>query len=83
MVCVSNNSFDFNNGLIKKIDGGFLSAQNISLGADNGICVALILSLLHENLSVGIEAVLTSEEENTMNGAKMLDCSKLKIYLIH
>lgn len=78
MVCVSNNNFDFNNGLIKKIDGDFLSSVGTSLGADNGIGVALILSILQEDLSVGIEAVLTSEEETTMNGAKTLDCSNLQ-----
>ena len=33
--------------------------------------------MLQEDLPLGIEAVFTSEEETTMNGAKQLDFTKL------
>lgn len=75
MVCVSNNSnFDFQKQPIKiKINGDILSAQNTTLGADNGLGVSAILSLLCEDLPLGMVAIFTSEEETTMNGAKTVD----------
>jgi len=75
MVCVSNDpNFDFRKQPIKtKINGDILSADNTTLGADNGLGVSAILSLLCEDLPVGIIAIFTSEEETTMNGAKTID----------
>ncbi|MBQ2892080.1 MAG: hypothetical protein IJE45_04230 [Bacilli bacterium] len=79
MVCVSDKDFDFeNSALTKTVNGDFLSAKNTSLGADNRIGVAVIMSLLLEDLPVGIEAVFTSEEETTMFGASKIDFSKLQ-----
>lgn len=84
MVCVSkNNDFDFENNQIKiNTDGDILSAHETSLGADNGLGVSAILSLLCEDLPCGITAIFTSEEETTMKGAigldkKYLDCKNL------
>lgn len=84
MVCVSkNNDFDFKINPIKtKVDGDILSACDTSLGADNGLGVSAILSLLCEDFSCGITAIFTTEEETTMNGAigidpKYLQCKNL------
>ena len=75
MVCVSNNlNFDFQRqSIITKIDGDILSAQNTTLGADNGLGISAILSLLCEDFPLGIVAIFTSEEETTMNGAKSIE----------
>lgn len=80
MVCVKspNSKTDF------KIDGiqikkcfGNLYANKTTLGADNGIGVAIILAILNSNLKVNIEAVFTTEEETTMQGAFNINHKKL------
>lgn len=81
MVCDSEGSYDFdNNGIRWYKEDGFYRAFKTTLGADNGVGMAIILAILHDNsLShPPIEAVFTSEEETTMNGAKFLDYKKLK-----
>lgn len=81
MVCASNESYDFDNkGIDWYIEDGFYKAKYSTLGADNGIGVALILSILHDSALVHppIEAVFTAQEETTMIGAKFLNYSKLK-----
>lgn len=81
MVCVKikNSNFDFDSQGIELLNkNGYLTAVDTSLGADNGIGVAMILSLLDENFPMNVEAVFTSEEETTMNGAMHLDYSKIK-----
>ena len=62
------------------IDGDFLKANKTTLGADDGIGVAVILAILEsDNIShPPIEAVLTSDEEIGMIGATALDMSRLK-----
>ncbi|WP_162150799.1 aminoacyl-histidine dipeptidase [Acholeplasma equifetale] len=78
MVCVKtpNAEIDFARDAIEPvIEGEFLKAKNSSLGADNGIGVAMILSLLEENIPLNVEALFTSEEETTMKGAKKFDIS--------
>ena len=81
MVCVKSpkSSVDFKKDpitLIKK--GNFLKAKETSLGADDGIGVALILDILDSDIPCNIEAVFTSEEETTMQGAYKIDVKKLK-----
>lgn len=81
MVCVKskNSKYDFDiQGIEVLNENGYLHAIDTSLGADNGIGVAMILSILDENFPMNIEAVFTTEEETTMNGASNLDYSKLK-----
>jgi len=82
MVCEKNDQtvFDFfTQGIKLKFEGDYVSADGTTLGADNGVGVAMILALLtdpsvkHPNL----EAVLTSAEETTMLGASKLDYSKI------
>lgn len=80
MVCVKEQDYDFDFAtmplrLMER--DGFLSAYKTSLGADNGIGVAMILSLLEEDNSFNIEALFTTDEESTMQGATNFDYSKL------
>ena len=80
MVCDSEDAYDFdNNGIRWYKEDGFYRAFKSTLGADNGVGMAIILSILGDNsLShPPIEAVFTSEEETTMNGAKFLDYKKI------
>lgn len=66
-------------GLEIYIDGDYITANSTTLGADNGIAVAMILSIL-ESDSIAhppIEAVFTTDEETGMYGAKALDMSVL------
>ncbi len=73
--------FDFEKEGIKPyIDGDFVRAKGTTLGADNGIAIAIVMviledkSLEHPNL----EAVFTVDEEIGLIGAASIDCSKLK-----
>lgn len=80
MVCVSDDAnFDFleNPIEVQEIDG-YLQANHTTLGADNGIGVAQILNILDSDISCNIEAVFTSSEETTMDGAIHFDTSLLK-----
>lgn len=57
----------------------YIKANNTTLGADNGIGVAIALSILDDkNLKhPKLEVIFTTEEETTMNGAKNIDVSML------
>lgn len=83
MVCQvsADSSHDFfEKGPQIIVDGDFLKADNTTLGADDGIGVAVILAIL-ESESIShppIEAVLTTDEEIGMIGAASLDMSKFK-----
>ena len=83
MVCekIKNSIHDFNKDAIEIIEkDGFLRAKDTTLGADNGIGVAYILSILDSTtiLHPKLEAIFTTQEETTMNGVKYLDGSKIK-----
>lgn len=52
-------------------EGEYLSAKESSLGADNGIGVALMLLLISEN--VAVDALFTADEEIGLVGARALD----------
>ncbi|MGM0686799.1 MAG: beta-Ala-His dipeptidase [Promethearchaeati archaeon] len=62
-------------------NGEWVDAEGTTLGADNGIGVALALALLiEEDLSHGpIEVLLTVDEETGLTGAFGLDVDKLPI----
>ncbi len=81
MVCqkTTDCKIDFlNEGIETYTDGDFLKAKNTTLGADNGIAVAMILALLESDLPLpSIEAVFTTDEEIGMLGAAKLDTSIL------
>lgn len=81
MVCVKTpkSNHDFTKDGIKIIrKGEYLTALNTTLGADDGIGVALILEILDTIKECNIEAVFTSSEETTMIGAYNLNTKKLK-----
>lgn len=79
----SDVNHDFLNDPIKLIvDGDIIRADGTTLGADNGIAVAMGLALLdsdqykHPNICF----VITSEEETGMDGAFALDGNLIKGY---
>ncbi len=83
MVCQKEEGYeiDFANESIKPyVDGDFIKAQGTTLGADNGIAVAMIMAILEsdEYAHPAIEAVFTTDEETGMDGALNLDMSLLK-----
>lgn len=67
-------------GLDIYVDGDYIKANGTTLGADNGIAVAMILAILESDdiAHPPIEAVFTTDEETGMYGAKALDMSVLK-----
>ncbi len=82
MVCqkTEDATTDFiNRGIELFVDGDFLKAKKTTLGADNGIAVAMILAILEsDNIThPPIEAVFTSDEEIGLIGAGKLDMTVL------
>lgn len=80
MVCQKSSDaiFDFEkDSLDIFVEGDFVKAKNTTLGADNGIGVAIILAILadRELPHPPIEAVFTTDEEIGMIGASQLDFS--------
>ncbi|MDD2481131.1 MAG: aminoacyl-histidine dipeptidase [Lutispora sp.] len=83
MVCEKNADVDhdFEKDPLKlRIIDDNIYATGTTLGADNGIGVAMALAILEDNTlqHPPLEVVLTSDEERGMVGATNLDCSKLK-----
>ena len=81
MVCASDEEYDFDNkGIEWYIEDGFYKAKGTTLGADNGVGIAIILAILNDSSLAHppIEALFTAQEETTMNGAKFLNYKKLK-----
>jgi tripeptide aminopeptidase len=64
------------------VDGGWESAGDTILGADNKAAVAMLLALAHraavEGSPVGVELVFTVSEEPGLWGAKALDIAQLR-----
>ena len=78
MVCEKNSdsSHDFlRDGLTLKVVDGMLWADGTTLGADNGIAVAMMLALLETDEHPTLECLFTVEEETGLAGAKGFDCS--------
>ncbi|MCW3465219.1 aminoacyl-histidine dipeptidase [Chitinophaga nivalis] len=68
--------FDFDTqGIDMYVDGEWVKARGTTLGADNGIGVAAIMSVLASTDLVhpALEAMFTIDEETGMTGAKQLD----------
>ena len=78
MVCekTPDSTHDFSKDPIKNIiDGDWLRADNTTLGADNGIAVALAMAVASDE-SVAhppLELLFTVDEETGLNGAKRLE----------
>ena len=82
MVCVktADCTIDFmKDGLELYIDGDFLRAKGTTLGADDGIAVAVMLALLDGELAShpALECLFTSAEEVGLDGADGFDYSKI------
>ncbi len=83
MVCqkTEDSNIDFSkDGLDIYFEGDFVKAKETTLGADNGIAVAMVLAILEDD-SIShpeIEAVFTTDEEIGMIGAVNMDMSVLK-----
>ena len=82
MVCQKTDDADIDfekDGIETYIDGDFIKARGTTLGADNGIAVAMIMAVLasRDLPHPPIEAVFTTDEEIGMVGAEKLDCTLL------
>lgn len=83
MVCQKNNDVDFDfetQGIQMYVDGDWVRAKGTTLGADNGIGVATIMSILEssEIEHPDLEALFTIDEETGMTGALALKPGQLK-----
>ena len=83
MVCEKNSTkkFDFMKDAIQPVlDGGWLTADGTTLGADDGIGVAAILAILEDKKQQhpALEALITVDEETGLTGANGLSKSWLK-----
>ncbi len=83
MVCEKNADvqFDFaTEGLKLKKEGEWITAEGTTLGADNGIAVAMALAVLADSsLAHGpLEALFTVDEETGLTGATNLDPSMVR-----
>lgn len=89
MVCEKKKDYthDFlKDGIKIIVDGDYLHADGTTLGGDNGIAMAYILAMFSdESLEhPRLEAIITSDEEVGMHGAKALELSHLQgQYLIN
>ncbi len=78
MVCEKNSDSEHDflrDGLKLSVKDGFLWADGTTLGADNGIAVAMMLALLETDKHPTLECLFTVEEETGLAGAKGFDCS--------
>jgi len=83
MVCQKNSGTDFDfdtQGIKMFVDGDWVKAKGTTLGADNGIGVASIMSVLEsaDIVHPAIEALFTIDEETGMTGAMGLQVGYLE-----
>ena len=83
MICekTPESKHDFSkDGLDLYVENDFIKAKGTTLGADNGIGVAIILAVLDcEKIKAPkLECIFTSEEETTMLGAINLDLDNIE-----
>ena len=77
----ADTNFDFDaEGIRSYVDGEWVTAEGTTLGADNGIGVAAIMTVLQSKdiPHPPLEALFTIDEETGMTGAKGLDEKLLK-----
>ena len=82
MVCdkLASVEHDFEkDGLDLIVKDGVLTANGTTLGADNGIAVALMMTVLDDDALAhpALECVFTTDEETGLVGAETLDKSKI------
>lgn len=80
MVCEANSGtvHDFLTDPIRVIrDGDILRADGTTLGADNGVAVAIMLALLDEKelAAPALECIFTTSEETGLDGMRNFDAS--------
>jgi dipeptidase D len=78
MVCEKSpdSNHDFSKDPIRHIyDGDWLHADKTTLGADNGIAVAMAMAIADDKnlLHPPLELLITVDEETGLNGAKLLE----------
>lgn len=83
MVHQKNNDTDFDfatQGIEMYVDGDWVKAKGTTLGADNGLGVASIMTILQSDTieHPALEALFTIDEETGMTGAKGLQSDFLK-----
>ena len=83
MVCEKNNDtvHDFTKDPLKlRVTDGWLHAEGTTLGGDDGIAVAVMLTVLDGGVTSNppIECLLTTEEETGLTGAGNFDYSLLR-----
>lgn len=83
MVCEKDSGVDFDftkDSLKLMVDGDFVTANGTTLGADDGIAVAMALAVMDDESipHPRIEAVFTVDEEIGLLGATDIDASSLK-----
>lgn len=83
MVCEkrADTDHDFTSEGLRLLEkDGILTADGTTLGADNAVAIALMLTLLDDNAlsHPPLECVFTTEEEIGLGGAKALDKSLIK-----
>lgn len=82
MVCVKDDELDFNfetDALPIYVDGDWLRTKGTTLGADNGIAVAMSLAILADETleHPALTVLVTTEEETGMDGVMALDPSNV------
>lgn len=83
MVCQKEENYEIDfekEGIKPYIDGDFIKAEGTTLGADNGIAVAMIMSILASDdiPHPPIEAIFTTDEEVGLLGAMSISVDSLK-----
>lgn len=76
-----NNRHDFDKDpIIPKMSGNWITASGTTLGADDGIGIASIMTLLEDNKSIHgpLECLFTVDEETGMTGAASLKAGFVK-----
>lgn len=76
-----DSTHDFlKDGLKLKVEGDYLTAEDTTLGGDDGIAVAYMMAVLDDDTlkHPALECVITTDEEIGLLGAKALDPSVLK-----
>ena len=85
MVCDKLGSVEHDfmtDGIDLVVKDGVLTANGTTLGADNGIAVALMLTVLDDDSIVhpALECVFTTDEETGLVGAETLDKSQISAH---
>ncbi len=82
MVCEKNRDTHHNfaqDGIQMYRDGEWLAARGTTLGADNGIAVAMMLALLEGGVATGaLECLFTVDEESGLTGALQIDATLIQ-----